>query len=182
MSRRGQNLLMALAGVVLGAVLTVVGLAQAGKLRPPQDPEVLVALGQLLETEHQRVDLLVEQGKTAEAIAALDDLTATQWPSRKRGGDASVLLRHDLYGRLLRLRLDHPEIDPKPVSELLRQADAGLGPGYDQVDPNPFTARLVGIKAELLEQAERDDEALLMYEEALDMNRTVLDELMGEAP
>lgn len=182
MSRRVQNVLMVFAGIVLGAVLTVVGLAQAGKLRPPQDPEVLVALGQLLETEHQRVDLLVEQGDTAAAIAALDDLTATQWPARKRGGDASVLLRHDLYGRLLRLRLDHPEIDAKPVGELLRKADEGLGRDYDRVDPNPFTARLVGIKAELLEQAERDDEALLMYEEALDMNRTVLDELMGETP
>lgn len=182
MTRRGQNFLMVVLGLVLGVALTVVGLAQAGKLRPAEDPEVLVALGQLLETEHLRVDLMIEKGDTAGAIKALENLTATQWPTRKRGGDASVLLRHDLYGRLIRLRLDHPDIDPKPADALLRMADEGLGSEYDKLDPNPFTARLVGIKAELLEQAGRDDEALLMYEEALDMNRTVLDELMGEGP
>jgi len=182
MSRRVQHLLTAFLGVALGICIAVVGLARAGNLRPPDDPEVLVALGQLLETEHQRVDLLLEKGDTAGAVAALEDLTATSWPTRRRGGDASLLLRHDLYGRLLRLRLDHPEVDPKSVSVMLQKADQGLGTDYDQIDPNPFTARLVGIKAELLEQAERDDEALLMYEEALDMNRTVLDELMGEAP
>ena len=182
MNRRVQSWLMMLAGVALGVFIAVVGMARAGNLRPPEDPEVLVALGQLLETEHLRVDLLLEKGDTAGAIKALEDLSATEWPSRKRGGDASVLLRHDLYGRLLRLRLDNPEIDTKSPVKLLELADKGLGLEYDKLDPNPFTARLVGIKAELLEEAGRDDEALTMYEEALDMNRTVLDELMGEAP
>lgn len=182
--RRGRwaGLLSVLFGVVFGVAVTVVGLASANKLRPPQDPEVLVALGQLLETEHLRVDLLLEKGDVQGAIAALEELTGTQWPTRARGGDASVLLRHDLYGRLLRMRLDHPEVDPKSPGALLKMAEVGLGTEYDQLDPNPFTARLVGIRAELLEASGRDDEALLMYEEALDMNRTVLDELMGEQP
>lgn len=179
---RFAGVLSVLFGMALGVAVTVVGFASANKLRPPQDPEVLVALGQLLETEHLRVDLLLEKGDVAGAIEALEALTSTQWPTRERGGDASVLLRHDLYGRLLRLRLDHPDIEPKPPEAMLALAEKGLGKEYDQLDPNPFTARLVGIKAELLEAAGRDDDALQMYEEALDMNRTVLDELMGAQP
>ena len=58
-----------LAGVLLGALLMLVGLAQAGRLAPSR-PEVLVALAQTLEVEHQRVDLLLAQKDIAGAIAA----------------------------------------------------------------------------------------------------------------
>ncbi len=173
-----------LAGLVLGVALTLVGLANAGRLRPPEDPEVLVALGQLVEAEHRRVDLMVEQGDIEGAIEALETLRGTDWPTRKRGGDASLLLRHDVYGELVRLRLDYPEIDPVDGKVLLEIIDEGLGDDYELVDPNPFTARLVALKGEVLETLDRDEEALDAYEEALDMNRVVLDELLeaGEAP
>ena len=48
----------------------------------------------------------------------------------------------------------------------------------DKLDPNPFTARLVAIKGEIYEQLNRDDDALTAYEEALDLNRSLLDELL----
>jgi tetratricopeptide (TPR) repeat protein len=177
---RRRSALSLFAGIVLGALSMLVGLAQAGKLLPPKDPQVLVTLGQLLETEHRRIDLLLEKGDTAQAIRALEQLRRAKWPSRELGGDASVLLRHDVYGRLLRLRLDHPEVDPRPAAELLGVADEGLGSEVDLLDPNPFTARLVAIKGELFEALDRDDEALRAYEEALDMNRALLDELLRE--
>ena len=169
-------------GLVLGVALTLGGLAQAGKLQPPQDPEVLVALAQLLETEHLRVDLMLEQEDVGGAMKALEALTETEWPSRTLGGDASLLLRHDLYGRLLRLRLDHPDVDPLPSERLLSLVDEGLGREWEQLDANPFTARLLGLRGEVLETLDCDDEALAAYEAALGMNRTVLDELMKDAP
>lgn len=169
-------------GAALGFALTFVGLADAGKLKAPKEPEVLVALGQLLDAEHQRIDILVERGDVDGAIAALENLVGHEWPDRDRGGDASVLLRHDAYGRLVRLRLDHPQIDPRDDQVLLELVEEGLGKDYELVDPNPFTARLVGMKGELLERMGRDDDALTAYEDALDMNRDVLDELMQEGP
>ena len=56
-------------GMVLGALAMLVGLAQAGRLAPSR-PETVVALGQLLDAEHRRVDLMVEQGDVAGAIEA----------------------------------------------------------------------------------------------------------------
>ena len=48
---------------------------------------------------------------------------------------------------------------------------------------NPFTSRIVALRGEVLEKMQRDDDALTAYEEALDMNRTLLDrELGGGAP
>lgn len=177
---RVRGWVMLVAGVLLGGFLTVVGIASAGKLTPPKDPEVLVTLGQLLETEHRRIDLMLENGDLPGAIKALEDLRVAQWPSRELGGDASVLLRHDVYGRLLRLRLDNPKVDPKSPAQLLKIAEEGLGKDYDQLDANPFTARLVAMRGEILERLDRDDEALTAYEEALDMNRTLLDELLEQ--
>lgn len=171
---------MLIAGVALGGFLMLVGLAQAGKLTPPKDPEVLVTLGQLLETEHRRIDLMLENGDVAGAIRALEDLRGEKWPSRELGGDASLLLRHDVYGRLLRLRLDNPKVDPKPPAELLKIAEEGMGSEYDKLDANPFTARLVAIKGEIYESMDRDDDALTSYEEALDMNRALLDALLQQ--
>ena len=78
----------------------------------------------------------------------------------------------------LRLRLDHPQVDPKTDAELLEIADEGLGSEWGKLDPNPFTARLLAQRGEVLERLGRDDDALLVYEQALDMNRDLLEEVM----
>ena len=136
-SEKLQALGQLLTGAILGVALTLGGFALAGKLRPPDDPEVLVALAQTIDTTDKQVDVMLARGDVGGAIAALEQLRATNWPSRDRGGDAGVQLRHDAYGRLLRLRL------------------------------------------EILERLGRDDDALLVYQQALDMNRDLLDEVMG---
>jgi tetratricopeptide (TPR) repeat protein len=168
-----------LAGVGLGAALTVVGLAQAGRLKPPEEPAALVALGQMLDSEDRRVEIMVEKGDIKGAVAALESTRKKSWPTRKQGGDAALQLRHDHYGRLVRLRIDNPTIDTKSADQLLAIIDEGMGREYEMLDPNPFTARLLGMRGEVLEQLGRDDEALLAYEEALDMNRALLDRLLN---
>jgi tetratricopeptide (TPR) repeat protein len=165
-------------GAVLGAALMLVGLAQAGRLMP-DDPEALVALAQLLETEHRRIDLLIEREDIAGAIEALEDLRTQPWPDQEQGGEAAIQLRHDVYGRLLRLRLDHPHVDPQPAATLIAVADEGLGEDYVVLDPNPFTARLVALRGEILEGQGQDDAALEAYEQALEMNRTLLERELG---
>lgn len=167
-------------GVVLGVGLTLVSSSFAGPMKGPSNPEALVALGQLMDTEHRRVDLLLEKGDVAGAIEALEDLREGKWPDRDQGGDAAVQLRHDAYGRLLRLRIDHPKVDPKSAQELLTMLDEGLGVEADLVPDNVFTARVVAIRGELLEGLGRDDDALLAYERALDINRGLLDDLLNE--
>jgi tetratricopeptide (TPR) repeat protein len=167
--------------MVLGAALMLVGLAQAGRL-VPERPEALVALGQLLETEHRHIDLMIENGDIAGAIAALEALRGQRWPTVDEGGEAAIQMKHDVYGRLLRLRLDYPDVDPKPPEALLEIANEGLGDDYDRLDVNPFTARLVALQGEILEEVDRDDEALGAYEEALDMNRTLLERELGGTP
>ena len=52
------------------------------------------------------------------------------------------------------------------------------GSEWDDLDPNPFTARLLAQRGETLERLGRDDDALLVYEQALDMNRDLLEEVM----
>jgi hypothetical protein len=156
----------------------LVGLAQAGRLAPAQ-PQALVALAQLVETEHRRVDLLIERGDVAAAIAALEALRAERWPTREEGGDMALQIRHDVYGRLVRLRLDYPDVDTKPDADLLAIADEGLGNDWREIDTNPFTARLVALRGEILELLDRDDEALGAYEHALDMNEILLDRELG---
>lgn len=169
-------------GATLGAGLMLAGLAQAGRLAPAR-PAVLVALAQTLESEHQRVDLLLKQKDIAGAVAALEQLRALPWPAREDAGDAGLTLRHDVYGRLLRLRLDHPEVDPKSPDALAAIAAEGLGDDYKQIETNAFTARLVGLRGEISEKQGRDDAALSAYEEALDMNRALLQQaLAGAAP
>ncbi len=171
-----------LAGLVLGAVLMLVGLAQAGRLAPAR-PELLVALAQTLEVEHQRVDLLLAQKDVAGAIAALERLRGTAWPDRAAAGDAGEQLRHDVYGRLLRLRLDHPKVDPRTPDQLAAIAQEGLGDDYKSLEINAFTARLVAIRGELAELRGDDDAALAAYDEALTMNRGLLQQaLAGAAP
>lgn len=167
-----------LTGAILGAALMFGGLALAGKLRAPDDPEVLVALAQTIETTDKKVDVMLARGDVAGAIAALEQLRASKWPSRDRGGDAAIQLRHDAYGRLLRLRLDNPQIDPKTPQELLEIVDEGLGREWELLDPNPFTAHLLALRGEIYERLGRDDDALLVYQQALDMNRDLLDEVM----
>lgn len=171
-----------LLGLFLGAGVMFVSLAQAGRLKPPSDPEVLVALAQTLETEHKRVDLLIEKGDIAGAIAALEELRGQKWPSREVGGDASLQLRHDAYGRLIRLRLDHPTVDPKSPEVLLDLVTEGLGKDWEKLDDNAFTARLMALRGEIYEQLGRDELALGAYTQALDMNRRLLDDLLGDSP
>jgi len=173
-------------GFVLGGGSMLVGLAQAGRLAAAR-PEALVAVAQMVEVEHRRVDLLLERGDEAGAIAALEALRRQPWPAREDGGDIGEQLRHDVYGRLVRLRLDFPDIDPVGDDALLQIIDQGLSGSYREVETNPFTARLVALRGEALEGRGRDDEALGAYEEALGMNRALLDrELLdrelGEAP
>ena len=171
-----------LAGLVLGALLMLVGLAQAGRLAPSR-PEVLVALAQTLEVEHQRVDLLLAQKDIAGAIAALERLRATAWPDRLAAGEAAEQLRHDVYGRLLRLRLDHPKVDPRTPEQLAAIAQEGLGDDYKTLATNAFTARLVALRGEVSELRGDDEAALLAYDEALTMNRGLLQQsLAGAAP
>lgn len=168
-----------LTGVILGVALTVGGLSLAGKLKPPGDHEVLVALAQAVGATDKQVDLRLARGDIAGAIEALERLRSEPWPNRDRGGDAALQLRHDAYGRLLRLRLDHPQIDPQTPAQLLEIADEGLGREWERLDPNPFTAHLLALRGEVLETLGRDDDALLVYEQALDMNRDLLDAVLG---
>lgn len=167
-----------LTGAILGALLTVGGFALAGKLRPPDDPSALVALAQTVETTDKQVDVMLARGDVAGAINMLEQLRNTKWPGRDRGGDACVQIRHDAYGRLLRLRMDNPQIDPRSAQQLLELAEEGLGREWELLDPNPFTAHLLALRGEALEQLGRDDDALLVYQQALDMNRDLLDEVM----
>ncbi len=177
-----RSLVSLVGGILIGALAMFVGLAQAGKLAPEQ-PEAVVALAQLLDAEHRRVDVLLEKEDVAGAIAALEALREQRWPTREEGGDVALQLRHDVYGRLLRLRLDYPDIDARPADELLQIADEGLGEDAAELDVNPFTARLTAMRGEVLEALDRDDDALTSYEQALEMNRVLLErELSGGNP
>lgn len=180
MTGRGRAMAWVVLGMCLGAGATVVGLAQAGRLAP-QRPEVLVALGQTLEVEHRQVDLLQQRGDVAEAIATLEARRTQPWPTAEEGGDAAIKLKRDVYGRLLRLRLDHPEIDPQSHEELLAIVEEGLAGASEDFEEDLFTSRLLAIQGELLEEMGRDDEALSVYERALEINQRLLDAELGDA-
>jgi len=175
---KGHAIGQLLTGAILGAALTAGGFALAGKLRPPDEPEALIALAQTADVTDKQADVLLARGDVAGAIAVLEQMRTTKWPGRARGGDACVQIRHDLYGRLLRLRLDNPQVDPKSAQELLALVEEGLGSEWELLDPNPFTAHLLALRGEILEQLGRDGDALLVYQRALDMNRDLLDEVM----
>lgn len=182
MSHRTTSGLSLLAGVLLGGLLMLVGLAQAGRLAPSR-PEVLVALAQTLEVEHQHIDLLLKQKDIGGAIAALEALRKLEWPTRETAGETAEQLRHDVYGRLLRLRLDHPKQDPRTPEQLADLAKEGLGDDYKSLAINAFTARMVALRGEISELRGDDDAALAAYEEALTMNRGLLQQaLAGAAP
>ncbi len=166
-------------GMVLGAAGMFVGLAQAERLAPPR-PDVLVALGQRLDVEHRAVDLKVERGDFVGAIESLEGLRSGPWPTAADATPAAVALKHDAYGRLVRLRLDHPDVDPVPTDALLKMVEEGLG--EEETDANPFTARLWALRGELYEAEGLDDEALEAYEKALEINATLLERELGGAP
>ena len=178
MTPRRRSFVSLVAGVVLGALAMLVGLAQAGRLAPER-PEAVVALAQMLDAEHRRVDVMIEKGDVAGAIAVLESLRAGPWPSFEEGGAVAVELRHDAYGRLVRLRLDYPDVDPKSGDELLATVEEGLGEGWRDIEVNPFTARLAAMRGEVLEELDRDDDALSAYESALEMNRVLLERELG---
>ena len=100
----------------------------------------------------------------------------------EEGGEAALVLRHDAYGRLVRLRLDNPTIAPISQSALFAVVEEGLGASHLDLDANPFTARLVAQQGEVLELLERDDEALSAYERALEINRVLLERELEGAP
>lgn len=179
-SHRKTSALSLLAGVLLGALLMLVGLAQAGRLAPSR-PEVLVALAQTLEVEHQHVDLLLKQKDVAGAIAALEALRKLEWPTRETAGESAEQLRHDVYGRLVRLRLDHPKVDPRTPDQLAELVKEGLGDDYKSLPVNAFTARMVALRGEVSELRGDDDAALGAYEEALTMNRGLLQQALAGA-
>lgn len=179
MKRLTPPLALAL-GLVLGIGATYGGLRLTDRLvRAPERPDLLLTLGQTLDAEHQRIDVLVDQGRIAEAIAALEALRALPWPGRDEGGETALILRHDVYGQLLRLRLDHPAIDPRGDAELLAIADEGLGGAMLH---NAFTARLIALRGEILVRLGRDDEALAAYEGALEINRGLLQRALARDP
>ncbi len=163
-------------GMMLGAGGMFVGLAQADRIVPAR-PDVLVALGQRLEVEHRVVDLKVGKGDFAGAIESLETLRTGPWPSSEDASSVSVALRHDAYGRLVRLRLDHPEVDPQGEEKLLELVTEGLG--EQDSEASPFTARLWALRGELYESQGRDDEALQAYEKALEINTLLLERELG---
>lgn len=169
-------------GVVAGIVLAWTMTGNARDARPPQDRDALVALAQLVETEHRRVDLLVKAGDRAGAIRALEQLADGAWPSQERAGEAAVWMRHDVVGRLVRLELDDTTGVPPDLETLLTRITRRLDDGGGELPPNAFTARLAGLQGELLERVDRDQAALASYEIALDMNRLLLDALIKETP
>ena len=131
-------------GMVLGAGGMFVGLAQADRIAPAR-PDVLVALGQRLEVEHRAVDLKLGSGDFVGAIESLESLRSGPWPSSEDASSVSVALRHDAYGRLVRLRLDHPEVDALGDEKLLEMVAEGLGD--EDSEASPFTARLWMVRA-----------------------------------
>ncbi len=166
-------------GMLLGAVGMFAGLAQADRIVPAR-PDVLVALGQRVEVEHRAVDLKLGRGDVAGAIASLESLRMGPWPSPEEASGASVALRHDAYGRLVRLRLDHPEVEPVDEGKLLELVAEGLGD--EDSEASPFTARLWALRGELYESQGRDDDALAAYEKALEINALLLEHELGGAP
>lgn len=172
---------MTVASAVLGALLMFVGLAQAGRLLPER-PDALVALGQKLEVEHRSVDILVKGGQMDEAIARLEGVRSGPWPTLEQAGEAAIQLRHDAYGRLVRVRMDNPQIDPQQIEVMLALVEEGLGADED-ITPNVFTAQLWALRGEILQGEGRDDEALQAYEKALEINTMALEaELAQEVP
>jgi tetratricopeptide (TPR) repeat protein len=185
MTRATGLIIAALVGMFLGSGVTwallggrAAAVAPAAAPEARAAPDLLVTLAQTLEAEHRRVDLLISRGEVAAAIGALEEVRALKWPSVAEGGEAAVLLRHDLFGRLLRLRLDYPEVSARPAAELLALCDQGLG--AEVVAANAFTARLHALRGEVLEAMGRDDEALVSYEKALEQNRALLQQALAE--
>lgn len=174
----GRKLAVGVAWMAVGAALTIVGGVGASA---PVDPssEVLVALAQRVEVSHREVDRLLARGEVERALSVLESVCAGPWPTSSPADPIVTELHHDACGRLLRLRLDNPDVAPQPWETSLALAQRVLG---DRTTPaNPFTARLTGIEGELYEQLHDDDAALSAYESALELNRVLLERELGAA-
>jgi len=167
----GWGILRFCCGAVFGGVLVFAGLASAGRLTAPPSA-VTVALAQRIEAGHREVDVLLRRGEVESAIAVLERMCKGPWPAAPRDA-LTTELYHDAVGRLLRVRLDHPDVDPRPDAALLQLAQEALGSPADQ-PTSPFTARLLALQGELHERQGDDDAALTAYERALEMNGTLL--------
>lgn len=172
-----------LSGVACVCALVLATGGRARTFAPPPDGEALVALAQLVETEHRRVDLLVAGGRHEDAIEALDRLAGGAWPAFDQVGEAGMWLRHDTVGRLVRLELDHGQPTRPRIDALLAETGARLEDARTRSSrPDAFSARLAGLRGELFERIDEDDRALQSYATALEMNRFLLDALLEARP
>jgi hypothetical protein len=88
---------------------------------------------------------------------------------------------HAVHGRVLRVRVDDPQDEPPTPEALAALVVKRLGNHYKAIDTNACTSRLVGLRGEIAEKRGRDDDALAAYEEALDMNRALLQQALTGA-
>jgi hypothetical protein len=157
----------------------LVSLAQAGRLAPSR-PEVLVALAQTLEVEHKRVDLLLKQKDVAGAIAALEACASSSGrPARPPARPPNSCATTSTAGSCACASTTRRSTPHARAAR--RHRPEGLGDDYKSLAVNAFTARLVALRGEVSELRGDDDAALAAYDEALTMNRGLLQQALAGA-